>query len=141
MATPRVFISFEFEQDKGLRDLLIGQSRNDATPFEVIDHSLHEQQPEKEWAQKAASMIARADIVIVIVGPTTYKAKGVLTEIAIARRLHKRVVQLIGYKDRTYRRVANAGYLYRWTWKNLEKILDIRELSAKKLAVDLQRSI
>ena len=118
-----MFISFDFDNDKALKDLLIGQSKNDDSPFEVIDHSLQEAAPERGWEIKAGNQIRQADRVIVLVGADTYRASGVLKEVRIARKLGKKIVQMIGYKDKTYKRVPDAGVLYRWTWDNLKKIL------------------
>ncbi|MBS1665726.1 MAG: TIR domain-containing protein [Bacteroidetes bacterium] len=119
----KIFISFEFETDKSLKDLLIGQSQNPVCPFEIIDRSLVEAAPEKDWEEKAESKIGLADLVIVLVGATTHKAQGVLKEVEIARKLKKKIVQVIGHKDGKYKRVPNAGRLYSWTWDNLEKLL------------------
>lgn len=119
----RVFVSFEYEPDKALRDLFVGQSKNPATPFDVIDHSLHEAVKQKDWIEKASEKISQADLMIVLVGKTTYKASGVRKEILIAKDLGIKCVQLIGYRDAKCRRVADAGRMYRWTWQNLEKIL------------------
>src|ERR1700761_4277526 len=108
MNKKKVFISFDFDQDKALRDLLIGQSHNPDSPFEVIDHSLHEAAPEKDWEEKAGPLINRADLVIVIVGAQTHHAHGVLKEVNLARKHHKKIVQLIGHKDGPYKRVPGA---------------------------------
>ncbi len=123
MSKKRVFISFDFDQDKALRDLLIGQSRNSICPFEVIDNSLHEAAPENDWEEKAGQLINRADLMIVLVGAQTHRAHGVLKEVNLARKHHKKIVQIIGHKDGPYKRVPGAGALYRWTWDNLKKIL------------------
>jgi hypothetical protein len=123
MNKKKVFISFDFNQDKALRDLLIGQSHNPDSPFEVIDSSLHEAAPEKDWEEKAGQLIRRADQVIVIIGAQTHRAHGVLKEVDFARKHHKKIVQLIGHKDGPHKRVPGAGILYRWTWDNLKKIL------------------
>ena len=123
MSKKKVFISFDFNEDKALKDLLIGQARNRQCPFEVIDTSLQEAAPEKDWEAKAESKIHRADLVIVLVGSMTYQARGVLREVRLARREKKRIVQLIGHKNGHHRRVPGAGILYRWTWENLQKIL------------------
>jgi len=119
----KVFISFDFDEDKALKDLLIGQSQNPVCPFEVIDSSLIEAAPEKGWEKKAEANISKADLVIVLVGVRTHQAHGVLKEIKIARKRKKKIVQLIGHKDGKHKRVPNAGVLYSWTWKNLEKLL------------------
>ena len=123
MTKKKVFISFDYDQDRSLKDLLIGQSRNPETPFDVIDNSLHEAAPEKEWEEKAENKISQADLVIVILGHRTHVAPGVLREIRMARDRSKKIVQIIGYKEGKYRRIAGAGVLYRWTWENLKKIL------------------
>lgn len=119
----KVFISFEYQTDRSLKDLLVGQAHNPICPFEIIDSSLVEAAPENSWEQKAEKKIAQADLVIVLVGATTHKAQGVLKEIKIARKLKKKVIQLIGHKDEEHKRVPNAGRLYSWTWNNLQKLL------------------
>ena len=119
----RVYVCFEYDKDRTLKHLLIGQSRHAESPFEVFDHSLKEAVPEKDWLEKAEAHIKRADVVIVLLGATTHKATGVAKEIALARREKKKIVQLIGYKDIKYQRIPGAGRLYAWTWDNLQKIL------------------
>jgi MTH538 TIR-like domain (DUF1863) len=123
MKRKKIFISFDFDKDRSLKDLLIGQSLNPGSPFAILDHSLKEAAPEKNWEDRARHNIGRADEVIVLLGAATHKAPGVLREVQIARELGKKVVQLIGHKDRTHKRVPGAGVLYRWTWENLQKIL------------------
>jgi len=122
MSKKKIFISFDFDQDKALKDLLIGQSHNPECPFDVIDSSLKEAAPEKGWEEKAGHKIQRADQVIVLLGPTTHQARGVLKEVRLARDHGKKIVQLIGHKQGHYKRVPGAGRLYRWTWENLKKI-------------------
>jgi hypothetical protein len=123
MTKKRVYIAFEYEPDRSLKDLLIGQSSNKESPFEVIDGSLREAAPERDWEEKAEGRIKLADVVIVLLGTTTHRAPGVAKEVSLARRLNKKIVQVIGYKDCKYKRLPNAGRLYCWTWDNLKKIL------------------
>ena len=119
----RVFVSFDFDNDKALKDFIIGQSRLADSPFEVVDCSLKEAAPEDEWEERAHRAIAGCDIVLVMVGAKTHKAPGVLKEVAMARELEKPIVQIIGYRDADYTAVPNAGRLYRWNWDNLKKLL------------------
>lgn len=123
MTKKRVFISFDFDNDRLLRDFMLGQARLPDSPFEVIDHSLKEAAPERNWEAKARAAIARSDIVIVMVGNDTHRAGGVLKEITMAREAGVQVVQVIGYKDGDYTPVPNAGRLYAWNWQNLKKLL------------------
>jgi len=123
MAKKRVFISFDFDNDKVLKDFIIGQSRLQDSPFEVIDHSLKEAAPESDWEERARRAIKRSEIVLVMVGSHTHKASGVLKEVAIAREEEIKIVQVIGYKDGDYKPVPNSGHLYSWSWENLKTLL------------------
>jgi hypothetical protein len=116
MAKKRVFVSFDFDNDKVLKDFIIGQSRLPDSPFEVIDHSLKEAAPERDWLDEARRAIRRSELVIV-------KASGVLKEVNVAREEEKPIVQIIGYKDGDYTAVPNGGRLHRWNWENLKKLL------------------
>lgn len=122
MKTP-IFVSFDFDNDRPLKEFIVQQARRPDSPFEIIDHSLKEAAPEKDWEAKANRAIGRSSVVLVMVGPHTYRAPGVLKEIRMARAQGKRVVQVIGYRDGDYTPVKDAGTLYRWNWENLQKIL------------------
>ncbi len=123
MAKKRVFVSFDFDNDKVLKDFIIGQARLPDSPFEVVDTSLKEAAPMKTWEDKARAAIRRSDIVLVMVGPNTYRAPGVLKEVQMARDENIPMVQVIGYKDGSYTAVPNAGRLYAWNWDNLKNLL------------------
>lgn len=122
MAKKRVFVSFDFDNDKILKEFIIGQACHSDSPFEVIDTSLKEAAPMKTWEDKARAAIKRSDIVLVMVGPKTYRAPGVLKEVQMALEESIPVVQMIGYREGTYTSVPNAGRLYAWNWDNLKKL-------------------
>jgi hypothetical protein len=123
MAKTRVFVSFDFDNDKILKEFIIGQAKNADSPFEVVDGSLKEAKPEKTWEEHARAAIKSADIVLVMVGEKTYKASGVLKEVRMAREEGIKIVQIIGRKDGNYTPVPDAGRLYAWSWDNLKKLL------------------
>ena len=124
MAKKRVFVSYDFDNDKTLKDFIIGQAKNPDSPFEVSDHSLKEAAPEKDWLDKAKRAISRSDVLIVMLGPRTRYAQGVKKEIKLANDLEKEKLQLIGYKDGSKDwAVANGGRTYSWNWDNLKKLL------------------
>jgi len=123
MLKKRVFVSFDFDHDKILKEFIIGQSRLSDSPFQVIDHSLKEAAPELSWQIKAKAAINRSDIVIVMVGPYTHSCPGVLKEVDMARKSSKQIIQIIGYKNGNYTPVPNAGRLYQWNWENLKNLL------------------
>ena len=124
MAKKKVFVSFDFDNDKVLKDFLIGQATLEDSPFEVVDHSLKEAAPERNWLAKATAAINRADVLIIMLGPKTKTASGVLKEVKVANEFNKSRFQIIGYKDGSADwAVPNGGRTYRWDWENLKKLL------------------
>jgi hypothetical protein len=124
MAKTKVFVSFDFDNDRALKDFIIGQAKLPDSPFEVIDQSLKEAAPEKDWEAKARAAISRADKFIVMLGPKTNKAPGVLKEVLIADELDKSRFQIIGYREGSRDwAVPDAGPVYNWNWDNLKKLL------------------
>jgi len=123
MAKKRVFVSFDFDNDKILKEFIVGQAKLPDAPFEIVDCSLKEAAPMKSWEDKARAAIKGSDIVLVMVGPSTHKAPGVLKEVKMARDEGIPICQVIGYKDGNYTAVPDAGRLYSWNWENLKKLL------------------
>ncbi|MCH7534879.1 MAG: hypothetical protein IH948_03900 [Bacteroidetes bacterium] len=124
MSKTKVFVSFDFDNDKKLKEFIIGQAKNPDSPFEISDHSLKEAQPEKEWLGKAKKAINRADVFMIMLGPKTNKASGVLKEVEVANAKDKKRFQIIGYKDgKEEWRVPGGGRVYKWNWVNLKKLL------------------
>ncbi len=120
---PRLFVSFDFDRDRVLRDLSSGRLALPGSPLRSGRLVNEGSRARAELGSEAERRINRCDFVLVMVKPETYRAPGVLKEGAIARRLGKLVGQMIGYKDSSPRRVENAGRLYRWNWENLKKLL------------------
>jgi hypothetical protein len=124
MPKTKVFVSYDFDNDKVLKDFIIGQAKLPDSPFEVSDHSLKEAAPERDWQTKARTAITRAEKFIVMLGPRTRNAPGVKREVAIAKELGKPRFQIIGYRDgwRDWA-IPDAGVTYSWNWDNLKKLL------------------
>lgn len=117
-------MSFDFDNDRVLRDFIIGQSKLGDSPFEVSDYSLKEAARESMWETKARRAIGRADVFVVMLGPRTRFAAGVKKEVAMARGLEKPRFQVIGYRDGSRDwAVPGGGRTYRWSWDNLKRLL------------------
>lgn len=124
MAKTKVFVSYDFDNDKKLYDFIIGQAKLPDSPFEVSDHSLKEAAPERDWETKARAAISRADKFMVMLGSKTRYASGVKKEVAMAKSLGKTRFQIIGYTDGSRDwAVPDAGVTYSWNWENLKKLL------------------
>ena len=124
VAKKRVFVSFDFDNDRELRDLIVGQAKNPDSPFDVLDHSLKEAAPERDWESKAKAAITRSDVFLIMLGPKTRFCSGVRKEAVIATLLGKPRAQIIGYKngDSSWA-VESGGRVYEWDWENLKRIL------------------
>jgi hypothetical protein len=124
MPKKKVFVSFDFDNDKTLKDFIIGQAKNPDSPFEISDCSLKESKPEQDWLDHATRAIARADVFLIMLGPKTRNAPGVLKELKVAIAKEKTKFQIIGYKDGSADwAVPGGGRTYSWSWDNLKKLL------------------
>lgn len=131
MATPTktpVFVSFDYDHDARLKDLLVGQARNTGSPFFIEDWSIKKET--KGWKEDAKRRIKRSKVVIVICGRHTSTAVGVASEIEIAKEVGVRYALLRGHKDGKLERPAGTSWffdtMYDWTWDNLRKLTDTR---------------
>lgn len=124
MARTKLFVSFDFDNDRVLRDFIIGQAKHRDSPFAVADYSLKEASKQADWEQKARRAINRADKFVVMLGPRARSAPGVKKGVVMARELGKPRFQIIGYRigSRTWA-VPGAGRTYSWDWEFLKKLL------------------
>lgn len=120
------FISFAYEHDEFLRTAIVGQSKNQDSPFDIIDRSVKEHLT-GDWKEKVKGRIQRADLVIVICGEHTHTAAGVSVELAIAREVGKPYFLLKGYGDKKCTwptTVSQTDKMYDWTWENLRLLIN-----------------
>lgn len=119
----RVFISFDYDNDARLKDLLVGQSKNPDSPFEIHDWSLKE--PSIDWKIRARRQIRASGLVIVLCGTHMGSATGVAVEVAIAQEEGVPYFLLAGFSDGSRKpTTARAGdELYKWTWDNLKALV------------------
>ena len=86
--TPRVFISFDFDNNVTEKHLFAGQSKNSKTPFDIFDWSSKEALPQHTWEETIQAKINKTNMVIVLVGQRMSTATGVAKEIAMAKALN-----------------------------------------------------
>lgn len=120
----KVFISFDFDHDEELKNLFVGQSKHDDTPFEIIDMSV-KQTLLGDWKEKVRQKIRNVEQVVVICGEYTHTATGVAAEVKIAQEEGKSYFLLWGRKgDCTKPTTAYANdKIYKWTWENVGLLL------------------
>lgn len=121
----KVFISFDYDHDSDLKTMLVGQARNEDSPFEIADYSVEEHLT-GDWKKKAREKIQLVGVVIVICGEHTNSASGVSAELEIAQELGKDYCLLWGRHDKTCVKPKSAkasDKIYKWTWDNLKKLI------------------
>lgn len=124
MTKKKCFVSFDYDNDVRLKDFLIGQSKNDDSPFEIDDTSIKE--PSFDWKDKARARIKRSEIVIIMCGKNTDTASGVSIELEIALEEGREYFLLAGYSDGGNKKPTSAkssDKIYSWTWDNLKKLI------------------
>ena len=123
MALARVFISFDYDHDAGLKELLAGQARLGDSPFAIADFSIKE--ASQDWLDQARRRIRTSDVVVVLCGRHTHKANGVAIELQLAREEKVPFFLLAGYSDGsvTLPEGASNEKLYEWTWPNLKILI------------------
>ncbi|HEY0260714.1 MAG TPA: hypothetical protein VGC18_12790 [Lacisediminihabitans sp.] len=114
-------MSFDYDNDARLKDLLIGQAKNPGSPFEVQDWSVKTARP--GWRTDAKNRIARSSQVVVLCGRHMGTASGVNVEIELAREAGKPYFLLAGYDNSTRPTAAAGDKLYKWTWENLKILI------------------
>lgn len=121
----RVFISFDYDHDEALRMLLVGQAKNDDSPFSLADWSIKER-ISIDWKAKARTRIRGVDMVCVICGEHTDTAAGVSAEIQIAQDEEIPYFLLAGYTGKACKKPSSSkssDKLYKWTWDNLKALV------------------
>lgn len=115
----RVFVSYDYDNDLDLKNLLVGQVRHKDTPFFVEDWSV--KYASRGWRSDARSRIGRASQVIVICGHHTNQAVGVGAEVEIAHETGTPFYLLRGRKNGPARRPQGVRF-WETTWENLRAI-------------------
>ena len=125
MATKnRIFTSFAVE-DTYARDFLVGQARNNRSPFEFVDMSVKEPFDES-WKTRCRSRIRGCDGVIALLSRNTARATGARWEMWCAR---DEQIPIIGVyisrddKPPTPPELAGAQVI-EWSWEGIARFVN-----------------
>ncbi len=127
MPSPRVFISFDFDNDESQKYLFAGQAKNSKTPFNIEDWSSKASLPQNQWEKLIEDKICRSNMVAVLVGKNMASASGVVREIAFAGRNNIPVFGV--YVDGAgVSSILPAGLprnrVIGWNWDNIANAID-----------------
>ena len=119
----RVFVSFNPERDRPLRDFFVNQGRKSDATWSVVRWSDPYDDENSMWATTTTGRIKQCDMVVVLLGPTTFMSKGVLKEITIAEIVGKNVVQVIVPGAGSPHFIPNAGRVVHWEWDTVKRAM------------------
>lgn len=122
MATFNIFVSFEFGKDHDLQNNFYRQAKKE-TSHRIRDCSLHESYPDEAWKNKARNAIRRCDVVVVLIGPDTHNAPGVIVETDMARSMNKTIIQ-VRPQGRPHNGLTRLGKPIPWRWRLINAELD-----------------
>jgi hypothetical protein len=125
MTKKRMFISFDFDHDEGVKNMLAGQAKSPDSPFDFYDASIKEHLT-GDWKDKFRRRLDNVDLVAVLCGEHTGSATGVSHELRIARENGKPYFLLAAYSDKDCCKPTTAATddkIYKWTWPNLKALI------------------
>ena len=110
----RVYFAFEFEKDAPRRRAFLHQASSHSM-YEIDDLSLSAAVHDASWQREARKRISSVGVVIVLLGPDTHNAPGVLDELSLAGQLGRPVVQLMPRRQKYELPTRRAPMCpYRW---------------------------
>ena len=121
----RIFISFAIE-DKTHRDFLVGQARNERSPFEFVDMSVKEPWDDN-WKTRCRSRIRGCDGVIALVSRNTAKGEGALWEVKCTKEEKVPVRGIYCTADNRplfLPEEFNGVRVVDWTWPNIASFIN-----------------
>jgi hypothetical protein len=121
----RIFISFAIE-DEWSRNYLVGQARNEKSPFEFVDMSVKEPWSDS-WKTRCRTKIKGCDGAIALVSKNTAKAAGQLWEIECAKDEGIPVRGIYtSADDRPSSLPAELSgvRVVSWSWSNIQSFID-----------------
>jgi hypothetical protein len=116
----RIFISFAVPEDNYARDFLVGQARNNSSPFEFVDMSIKEPWSDA-WKIRCRSKIKDCDGCIALISRHTIDANGARWEMKCAA---EEGVPTIGlYISNDYKGTVppelSGKSVINWTWDGI----------------------
>lgn len=125
MAKVKLFISFDYDHDEELRNLLVGQAKHPDSPFDIKDRSIKEPLT-GDWKTKFRARLKNVDQMAVICGEYTHLASGVSAEVRIAQEEGTPYFLIWGRPEESCRKPTSAretDKIYKWSWDNLKNLI------------------
>jgi hypothetical protein len=125
MAMKRVFISFAAPEDNYARDFLVGQARNNRSPFEFVDMSVKEPWSDL-WKTRCRTKIRGCNGLIALISKNTINATGARWEIkcAIEEGIPVIGVQISSDNKGIVPSELSGKRVINWTWEGIASFIN-----------------
>ncbi len=121
----KIFISFAIE-DKWAKERMVGQAKNNNTPFEFLDKSILTPFDSK-WKTQCREKIKACDGVVAMISKNTKNADGQLWEIKCAKEEGIPIIGIYCTQDdrpATLPTELSGVSVKSWTWPNISSFID-----------------
>lgn len=125
MFNKKVFISFDYDNDKDIKENLVAQTRQSFCSYEIRDESI-KAPIDSKWREEARQRIKNCDVVIVLCGEHTDTASGVAAELTIAQEENIPYFLLQGRRCKECKKPNHAkrsDEIHPWTWNTIDSLL------------------
>jgi hypothetical protein len=119
----RVFISFDPARGRPVRDFFFNQGRREDATWTVKNWSEPFDEDDGMWISQTTGRIKQAEVLVVLLGPTTFRCPNVLKEVMIAQILDKNIYQIIPFGAGSPHYIPNAGRVIRWEWDTIKRAI------------------
>ena len=117
-----VYFAFEFEKDSSRRHTFLSQAELHSH-YRIDDRSLPAAIHDASWQREAGRRMLSVQVVIVLLGPDTHNAPGVLDELSLAGQLGKPVIQLMP-RGKTYGMPTRHAPVCSHRWIHINSMLE-----------------
>jgi hypothetical protein len=125
MTQKRIFICFAVPEDNYARDFLVGQARNNNSPFEFMDMSVKEPWSDS-WKTRCRQKIKGCDGVIALLSKHTNNADGAKWEMRCASEENIPMIGVYISKDEYTPIPTELSYskIIYWTWDGIANFIN-----------------
>ncbi|MEW5736406.1 MAG: hypothetical protein AB1921_16290 [Thermodesulfobacteriota bacterium] len=123
MSKRKIFVSYDTAKDERLKEVFAKILERPDSPFVAAGYSTPITEPVRTWEYNTGKAIQGCEIVIILTGPTTAQAPGVLKEVEMAFDEEIPMIQVLGYKNIKVNPIRRAGQLIPWSWETLKNMV------------------
>ncbi|HNY25501.1 MAG TPA: TIR domain-containing protein [Alphaproteobacteria bacterium] len=129
----RVFVSFDYDNDKNMKNVFTAQAKNDKIAFDFADFSCKETLPQSKWEEMIKNKINTCNVLLVLVSTHSVQATGVKKEIKMAVDQNVPVIGIYlpdsngnywSSKNATLPEGLYSSNCETWTAENVQSLID-----------------